>query len=205
MGVRTVTDHTRLEDHERIHIDGMEVTVGMARDMGLIGGHTPDGGLSIGNATAAEPEVAPRSDTGHEGYDATAAQLHTQVEEGNLTETEAVAYETVVGEIALAGLTPAQITDTIDGIADGSVDPADLTQDQRQIIQNTEAKVTEAATQSAMTELGQEGFNDLQRIAAASPEVNAAIRTYAGMRSLGLGDVSWSDFYQDVKDHVAGH
>ncbi len=204
-GVRYVLDQSRLGDHEKIDIQGMELTVGQARDLGLLGRPIDDGGLSIGNAAvAAQSEPEPVPTTGHAEFDATAAQLQSQVEAGQITETEAMTYENVVAEIAMADLTPAQISETIDGIADGTVDPMDLTQNQRDIIRNTETQVTQAATQSAMAELGKEQFDKLQQIAKVSPEVNAAIRTYAGMRSLGVADVSWTEFMQDVQDHVAG-
>lgn len=199
---RVTNDLSQVADTDLITIQGMEVTVAMARDMGLINAHKPDTGLSVGNAVPEDaPEVSTDASTGHAGYDQSLAELNTQVEAGSMTSREASEYSTALGQVALADMTVAEVSDAIDG----TVDLSELDQNQRDVIRNTESRVTEAATKSATTELGPEAFQRLSKIAAASPEVNQAIRQYAGLRAVGRGDVSWSEFMQDVDDHVAGN
>lgn len=206
IGSRTVADHTRLDENELINIGGMELKVSQARDMGLIGAHAPDEGLSAASAAQRTPEAAPKADTGtgHEAYDATVSELNAQVEAGQMDNGEANLYSTALGAVALAGLTVTEVSDTIDGLADGSVELTDLDQNQRDIVQNLQSTVTDAATKSAMKELGQDGFNRLAEMAKGSAELNAYLRHYASLRALGKADVSWAEFYQDAEAFSRG-
>ena len=115
---RVTNDLSQVADNDLIVIDGMEITYAMAKDFGLIGAHVPTSGLSVGNAV---PEAAPAAPsgfkTGHDGYDSTCAELNAQVSEGNLGFEEASEYQTALGQVALAGLTLSEASDTLDGIA----------------------------------------------------------------------------------------
>lgn len=210
LSTRHVSDHTRLNDNELIRVDGMEVTVAMARDLGLLGGHTPNGDLSVGNAVPREQPQShdtpePASSTGHEGYDVTVAELEAQVEAGYMSDGEANQYSTALGEVALAGLTVAEVVDVIDGMRDGTVDVTSLPSDQRQVANNLETTVQTAATQSAMSELGDAGFNRIAEIAKGDAEFNGILQQYAAMRALGKAEHSWSEFLEDAEDWARGN
>lgn len=203
IGSRTVADHTRLDENELINIGGMELKVSQARDMGLLGTHMPDDGLSAASAAQRVPD-APKDTTGHDAFDATVSELNAQVEAGSMDHSEANLYSTALGAVALAGLTVTEVSNTIDGLQDGSIDPTDLDQNQRDIVQNLQSTVTDAATKSAMKELGQDGFNRLAEMAKGNAELNGYIRHYASLRALGKADVTWSEFYQDAEAFSRG-
>lgn len=210
MSTRHVSDHTRLNDNEIIRVDGMEITVSMARDLGLLGGHVQDEGLSAASAARRIPEaptVAPQDTqetTGHQGYDATVAELNSQVEAGQLSEAEAGEYSTALGQVALAGLTVTEVSDVIDGMRNGSVDQSALTHDQRVIVNNLESTVQTASTQSAMSELGEAGFQRISEIAKADAEFNEVLRGYASMRALGKADHTWPEFLAEAEAWTRG-
>jgi hypothetical protein len=193
-------DLSNVADTDLINIQGMEVTYKMAKEMGLVGMHKPDEGLTAASAAQRTPEVSPTgSQTGNIGYDATVDGLAAQVEAGVMKYDEASQYETALGQVALAGLTVTEVTETLDGIADGSIDPAMLPSDQRQVVENLETKVTEASTKSVMSEIGQEGFDRLSQIAAGDAEFSEVLRNYASMRALGKADHTWSQFLVEAE------
>ncbi len=171
--------------------------MGMARDMGLIDAHTPDEGLNKGSATPRSPE-APQG-TGHQDYDSTVSELSAQVEAGQMKHSEATEYSTALGQVALAGLTVSEVSDTIDGLKDGTINPMDLDQNQRDIAENLESTVTNAATASAQLELGDQGFNRLAEIARGAAKFNDILRQYASMRALGKADHTWTEFLVEAE------
>ena len=197
---RTVADQSMIADTDLVVVQGMEITAAMAREMGLLGAHVPDEGLNRGSAAPRTPEVAPTgSNTGFEGYDATVDELAAQVEAGVMKYDEASQYETALGQVVLAGLTVTEVSETIDGIADGTIDPNMLPADKRQVVENLQTTVTEASTKSVMNEIGQEGFNRLSQIAAGDAAFNDVLRNYASMRALGKADHSWSQFLVEAE------
>ena len=209
---RTVSAADQVADSDIVVVDGMEITAKMARELGLMR-QVFDEGLSIGAAKRAaeghhgyQPEDGPDDieKTGHEAFDAAVADLNDQIEAGGMDYAEASEYHTALGEIALAGLTAEQVTETVAGIQDGTADLTGLDANTRAVVENVERKVTATATASAKAELGQAGFNRLAEIARGNPEVNEAITAYAIMRAQGRADVSWGDFLSDAEDHVRG-
>lgn len=194
------SDLSNVADNDLISIQGMEVTYKMAKEMGLVNPHKPDTGLSVGNAVPeVSPEVSKGSDTGHDGYDATCDLLDAQIESGAMQHAEAGQYATALGQMALAGLTVTEASETIDGIADGSIDPNMLPADQRQVVENLQTTVTEASTKSVINEVGQEGFNRLAQIASGDAEFNDVLRNYASMRALGKAEHTWSQFLTEAE------
>ena len=197
---RVTNDLSQVADTDLITVSGMEITYSMAKEMGLINAHKPDTGLSVGNAVPeAAPEVSKGIETGHEGYDQTLSELNAQVEAGQMTDREATDYSTVVGQVAMAGMTITEASDTIDGLADGSINPLDLDQNTRDIVSNLENTVQTASTRSAMSELGQEGFSRIAEIAKGDAEFNGILRQYASMRALGKGGHTWPEFLADAE------
>ncbi|SIT81210.1 hypothetical protein SAMN05421665_1234 [Yoonia rosea] len=202
---RVTNDLSQVADTDLITVQGMEITYAMAKDMGLINQHKPDTGLSVGNAVPQEaPEVSIGNETEHQGYDATVAELNAQVNAGQLSDREASEYSTALGQVALAGLTVTEVTETLDGLRDGTVNLQDLTQDQRDIVTNLETTVQTASTRSAMSELGQEGFNRIAEIARGDLEFNEVLRGYATMRALGKADHSWPEFLIEAESWSRG-
>ena len=202
----------QVADSDIVVVDGMEITAKMARELGLMG-QVFDEGLSIGAAQrAAEDHQGYQPEdgndgiekTGHEAFDTAVADLNDQIEAGGMDYAEASEYHTALGEIALAGLTAEQVTETLEGIQDGTADLTSLDANTRAVVENVERKVTATATASAKAELGQVGFNRLAEIARGNPEVNQAITAYAVLRAQGRADVSWGEFLSDAEDHVRG-
>jgi hypothetical protein len=202
---RTVADQSMIADTDLVVVQGMEIPAGMAREMGILGAHVPDEGLNRGSAAPRTPEVPKGSNTGHDGYDATVNDLAAQVEAGVMQYDEASQYETALGQVALAGLTVTEATETLEAIADGSTDPNMLPADQRQVVENLQTSVTEASTKSVMNEIGQEGFNRLSQIAAGDAEFNEVLKNYASMRALGKANHTWSEFLAEAEDWSRGN
>lgn len=143
--------------------------------------------------------------TGHTDYDLTAADISERVEAGDLSEDEAFEFDLAATSIAAADLTVTEVVDIIDGLNDGSLTELDVDAESRQVAQSVEQRVTLAATKSAQKELGQQGFDRLAQLAAASPVIDKAIRQYASMRALGRSSDSWADFLSMAEDEMAGH
>lgn len=206
---RHVADHSQLNDNEIIRVDGMELKVSQARDLGLIGGPI-DESLSAGSAAQRTPEVQPEDTpaqtTGHEGYDQSVAELTSKVEAGQISQAEAGEYSTALGQVALAGMTITEVSETLDQIASGEIDPAiDLSKDQRDIVKSVESTVQRAATQSVISEIGQQGFERLAQIARGDAEFNGILRQYASMRALGRAEHTWSEFLAEAEEWSRGN
>jgi hypothetical protein len=203
---RVTNDLSQVADTDLITIDGMQITYAMARDFGLVNAHKPDTGLSVGNAVSeAVPEVSKGIETGHQDFDQTLSELNNQVEAGNMTDREAAEYSTAVGQVAMAGMTITEASDTIDGLADGSIDPLDLDQNTRDIVRNLENTVQTASTRSAMSELGQKGFNRIAEIAKGDAEFDGILREYASARALGQAGHTWPEFLAEAEAWSRGN
>jgi hypothetical protein len=209
-GTRHVSDHSQLNDNEIIQIGGMELKVSQARDLGLIGGPI-DESLSAGSAAQRTPEAQPednfsRETTGHEGYDQSVAELNAKVEAGQISQAEANDYGTALGQVALAGMTITEVSETLDQIASGEIDPAiDLSKDQRDVVNSVQSTVHRAATQSVISEIGQQGFDRLAEIARGDSEFNGILRQYVSMRALGKADHTWSEFLAEAEEWSRGN
>lgn len=200
MSTRTVADTTRIDDDEIVQIDGMELKAGMARDLGLLDAHSQNEGLKASDATQGQTrEASTASTTGHDAYDQSVSELNMKIEAGQMGPQEAGEYSTALGQVALAGMTVSEISETIDGLADGSINPMELDQNQRDIAANLETTVQTAATKSAMSELGQDGFNRISEIARGDAEFKGVLRQYASMRALGKADHTWAEFLVDAE------
>ena len=199
---RHVSDPSRISDTDIIKVGDMDVTAAMARDLG-IGPFAPnfDSHLGAGDARQREPEAqaTPEESTGHQEYDASVAELNSQVEAGQLGHQEAGEYSTALGQVAIAGLTISEASETIDGLADGTINPMDLDQNTRDIVGNLEATVTNAATVSAKVELGEQGVNRLADIAKGDAEFAGMLRQYASMRALGKAGHTWPEFLVEAE------
>lgn len=211
-GSKTVHSADQIGDNDLVVIDGMEITGKMAREMGLLGRVFDEplssSALAKGATDAQQARVADeptKQETGVPDYDDAIARLEAEIDNGTMTLEEAREYDTSLAQIAMSGLSVDAVVDTLDGLASGTVDATEVPGDVKSMIRDVETSVTEAATASVKSEIGGEGFAELQRAAAASPEVNAAIRNYAIMRATGRAEgITWSDFLADVRDHLAG-
>ena len=113
---------------------------------------------------------------------------------------EAQEYDVAVGQVALSGLSVEYAVETIDGIADGTVNALDVPTDVKASLASAEAKIEAASTKSAQAELGADTFAWLQNAAATHPGVDKAIRTYAIDRATGrAGGISWADLAADIR------
>ena len=201
---RTVQSADQLDENDLIDIDNMQVTVKMAREMGLLG-RVFDEELSMSAAhTAAEEQKSDdKSNTGNIEYDTAIDNLNGHLDNGSMSYDEAVKYEEALGEVALSEVSVPHLVETIEGLSAGTVAASDVPTDVKQIAESVEAKVTDAATSTAISELGQEGFSSLQNIASLHPAANEVIRRYAIDRAQGLHqDVTWSDLYDDLREQL---
>lgn len=205
MGSVTVASQDLLQDNDLITINGVQMPVGTAREMGFVAS-TTKASETTGNPPLMPetPEAAPDNTTGHDGYDQIAADLRSRVEAGDLDSEEAFTYDLAVATVANADLTITEIAGIIDGAGSGDVTVADLDANTRQVAEAVEQYVTDAATKSAKAELGQEGFDRLAQYAAMSPTIDQALRQYASMRALGKTSDSWSDILEMAAEEL-GH
>jgi hypothetical protein len=183
-----------LQDDDIVFVDGMEVQAKMARELGLLARVFPDEeGLSVGNAAAG------RNDT--EAAEGNAYQR--AVDAGQMTADEAQVYDTTMAQMELAGMDADTAVAMVDAIEAGGHEALDVDSDKAALLTHAQTQVTEAATQAALGEIGQDGFSYLQRAAEMSPEVNAAIRGYAIQRATGEANgLTWRDLMADVKAHL---
>jgi hypothetical protein len=193
IGSKVVSNTSELNNDDVITIDGMSLKVQQARELGLIG-RVSDESLSTGAIASAATAYAAQTT---EAPEATEQPI-------DMTALEANINETALGELELAGLNPDEGIALIQRLATGDA-PDDMTSDQQAVVNAVESKVTQAAENSAATELGPEAFSYLQNAAAASPEVSEAIRGYAIQRATGQAQgATWSDLYSDILHHMNG-
>jgi len=216
---KTVTAPDQLSGSELVRIDGVEMTAKMAREYGILdkafqGTKTFDESLSVAAArrgaeqaqATAQPkttEVDPKTPEGQ--YRQATHRLEADIDNGTISVEEAKEYDTNLARVAMQSLSVEHVVETIDGLADGTVNPLEVPGEVRSMIRDVEASVTRAASASAKTEIGIDGFQELAAAAKVSPEVNQAIRDYAVMRASGRADgLTWADLLADVRDHLAG-
>ena len=197
-----------LNDNDIISIDGMELKVLHARELGLLN-RVFDEGLHSGSASQqteapeAKVEVVQRSDTGHASYDEAIDALNALIDEGSMTPEEGQVYDTSLAQIAFAGLQVDEFAETISGLSDGSIDEADVPADLRAMAVHVEAEVTQASTKAAINELGKPAFDALTEMAASHAGVAEVIERYAIDRAQGKHNgVSWSDLYADLNEQL---
>ena len=204
-----------LNDDDLVKVDGMDIKASMAKELGLMDEvfkpvRSPeqlDPGLSAGSAAQQQeqPQQQESEGTGYEEYDNAAKGLNDAIEAGHMEFEEAQSYDAILAQTAMAGMSVDDAVQTLSDLASGTKSQMDIGSENAAMLKDAETKVTSAATKSAKTELGREGFDVLQRAASVSPEVNAALRSYAIMRATGKADgITWSDFLGDVQAHLNG-
>jgi hypothetical protein len=209
----TVHSADELNDDDMVEVDGISIKASMAKELGLMGEvfkpvRSPnqlDPNLSAGAAAQQQEQQQESEGTGYVEYDTAAKGLNDAIEAGHMEFEEAQSYDTILAQTAMAGMSVNDAVQTLSDLASGTKSQMDIGSENATMLKDAETKVTSAATKSAKTELGREGFDVIQRAASVSPEVNAALRSYAVMRATGKADgVTWSDFLGDVQAHLNG-
>lgn len=196
-----------LSDNDIIAIDGMELRVKHARELGLLD-RVFDEQLNAASARQREPQneaedAKPVSNTGHEEYDTAVNRLNEHLESGTMEFDEASTYDTALAEVAMSGLSMEHAIETAQGLEDGSVDAADVPGDVRAMVEQVRTNVTKTATETAMRELGKEGFDALSQLAAVHPGVNASIERYALDRMRGLHKgITWPELADFLREDI---
>jgi len=197
-----------LNDSDIIAIDGMEITAKVARDLGLLN-KVYDEGLNAGSASQRSevPEqrvdVIKKSDTGHTEYDTAIDSLNEHIDNGSMTPAEGQAYDLGLAEIAMSGLSIESVTETLEGLANGTVAESDVPANVRATVIQVETAVEKAATSAAMAELGKPAFEALSQLASSHAGANQVIRQYAIDRAQGKHDgVTWPELYQDIQEQL---
>lgn len=221
-GKASVANASELQPNDVVMIDGVEVKASLAREMGLLNEvfqplKSPeqlDPNLSSGAAAQkAQSETAKMSDataettedvgTGNEAYDEAAKGLNAALEAGHMEYAEAQTYDTTMAQMALAGIDVEDAVNTLSELSEGTKSELDVGSEDASMLKDAERQITQAATQSAQSELGQEGFEAIRQAAAVDPEVNEAVRGYAIQRATGKANgATWSDLLADIKAHL---
>jgi len=206
---REVHNSSDLSDNDLINVQGMQLTAKQARELGLMGQVFKDEELNAGSAARRpetpeeQPTAAPRSDTGHAEYDQSVDRLNDLMDEGSMTFAEAQSYDTALGQLAMSGLSVEHLTETISGLADGSVNELDVPAEIKAVASQVQHSVTKAATAAAMSEMGKPAFDALQSLARSHSGVNQVVYQYTIDRAQGLhGGVSWADLYNHIQSQV---
>ncbi|WP_171209545.1 MULTISPECIES: hypothetical protein [unclassified Ruegeria] len=209
---REVHSPNDLNDNDLMEVGGMELTVKQARELGYLN-TAFDEQLSYGAAKRAaqehqeEPnsEQTQGSDTGHQELDGVIDGLNTSLDDSIMSMEEAQTYEAAFGQIALSGMTIDQATETMRGLADGSLSEIDVPGDTQAMFANVQNTITQAATQSALRELGQDGFDFLKQASDTHPGVDRCVRQFAVDRAAGRADgITWTEFARHIREQL-GH
>lgn len=138
-------------------------------------------------------------------YTETTKGLREAVEGGTMSADEAVVYDTLAAEMAMAEIDAVEAAEMQLRLQTGEIDQSDVDPDTKQTLERFEKQVTDAAQKAVVEEVGHEGFNFIQQAAQSSPEVNHAVRNFAIMRATGRSEgLTWADFLRDAKDYL-GH
>lgn len=198
-----------LAGNDLINLEGMQMTAAQAREMGLLGHAFGDAGLNSASPTRQSDEPKPeqetvqKSETGHAAYDEAIDALNAMIDEGSMSFEEGQVYDASLAEIAYAGLQVDEVANTLSGLADGSIDEADVPADVRAMAAHVETQVTQAATKAAINELGKPAFDALTNMAETHAGVAEVIQRYAVDRAQGRHEgVTWADLYADINDEL---
>ncbi len=208
--VREVHAKDDLNDTDVIDVQGMTMKVSQARELGLLNAAF-DEQLSIGAAHRAAQEHSDAqeqsqgSNTGNAEFDSVIDGLNTSLDDSIMSMEEAQTYETAFGQIAMSGMTIDQVTETMRGLADGSLSETEVPGDTQAMFANVQSTITQAATQSALQELGQDGFDFLKQASDTHPGVDRCVRQFAVDRAAGRADgITWAEFAQHIRKQL-GH
>ncbi|QLL42820.1 hypothetical protein [Sulfitobacter pontiacus] len=148
-------------------------------------------------------ETVKKSETGYASYDEGSDKLNGLVDEGSMTAAEGQVYDASKAEIAFAGLQVDHVVETLNGLADGSIDEADVPADVRAMAKHVENEVREASTKAVVNEMGKPAFDHLSEMVNAHAGVAKVVERYAIDRAQGKhGGVSWADLYQDLNEQI---
>ena len=201
-----VSDPSTLQPNDIVNVDGMELTVQQAREYGvldsLFSGEAPK--MASPNQAAqqeAEAQGRPKPAEGTLGdHNDLAATLSEQVESGNLSADEAQAYDLVGANLEMAGMNYQSAVDLHYGLEEGTVNSNDVDPQQIQLVQDQANRVRAAATTSIISEIGAEGFNELEAMAAAAPGVKDVLERFAVDRATGqTEDITWGDLLEHLR------
>ena len=205
---KTVNSIDELSPGDKVTIDGVQMDIEQAQQLGLLSG------LFANTASNVTNELTPEANTdgtdtegltGHAEYDNAVASLNEYLEDGSMTHDEAIEYDSTLAQVAMDGISVDHLVETIDGLQDGSIAELEVPAGVRETARVAEEKVTQASTDSARAELGDEGFANLQRLASVNPQVNYTIRRYAIDRAQGKHDgVTWAGLSALMHETIAG-
>lgn len=199
---REVFAEDDLADNDLVTIDGVQLTAKQAKSMGMMGKIFADGKAPEVNPEI-KPAAAPKSDTGNAEYDTAIDTLNALVASGDISQEEAQTYDFGLAEVAMSGLTVEHVTETISGLADGSISSTDVPADVRAMVTSVETNVRRAATTAALNEMGRPAFDALSALANSHAGVNSVIQKYATDRAQGKhGGVTWAELAQDIQEQI---
>lgn len=204
---KEVASVSQIDDNDIVTIDGMEVKAGMARQMGLLAPAVAATSNDLAQQMAAEQQQALQGDTGEDAgegedegdtpdalLDAVVTGLDAEINAGVMSLEEGQAYEQVVSQLTLDGESVEDLIDVIEGLDDGSINPMDIPAEAQGYIDRATEQVTTAATEAVISELGQEGFDELQTYAERNPHAERLLTEYAIARATGSTDgLTWGD------------
>lgn len=208
IGTKTVTAADQLAGHEIITVQGMEIKVSQARELGLLDqvfdpskahAHQQE---QDGLHPQAQQDAPKQPQTEYQSAEAAVEQM---VAAASMTAREAQSATTAIAQIEMAGMEIGDFYQIAQGVESGEASSLDIGDNLHDtisgIIENTKA----AATASAMAELGPESFAKLQEIAKLSPEVSEAVKGYAMRRMTGQADnLTWTDLFNEAGSFMRG-
>lgn len=198
-GYVTARTPDQLSDNDIVKFEGMDLTVAQAKEYGVLD-------QIFGKINAEAPGNAPQENsepTESAPSDPTVASLQAALDAGEITAEEAQLYDTMSAELELAGMDTQRALEAIEEIAKGG--NPEISGDNRSMIERIHQDVVTASTKAAKAELGPEAFAQLQGWASMSSDVNEAVRGFAAKRATGERSLgTWSTFYQEVSDMMAG-
>jgi hypothetical protein len=185
--VKAITDPSQLNPHDRIEVEGIPMTVKQAAELGI------NLKLDVPTKLSKGMEVTPQARTN---------QQELEVEEAPspyTSDAELVAGETMVQAFSFhAGLDRADVEELGTDIALGELRDDDQVWQalsnrgiSREAAKGTVERAQQVAAQAARQELGEKGFQELERLAEQSQSIRKLVVKHGINRMNGSANMGW--------------
>lgn len=196
----TTADASLLQDDDLVEVEGMQVRVDMARQMGLLGAAVQQPATEQPQQVTEEPPQANLSPV-EQQLNEISNGLNASVESGTLNITEAQTYDTTMAQMALAGFDLNEAMDIAYKAAAGE-QVEGVSVENRELAQLAYRTVHETAYNSAATELSSDDFTYLGEVMRNDPHARQAIEDYVLQRATGVQTVKWSEAVEQLREQI---
>ncbi|MEL7279100.1 MAG: hypothetical protein AAFY35_04220 [Pseudomonadota bacterium] len=200
LGSQTTADLSTIPDDAVVSVDGVEMTVSVARHMGLMG--SLDGPTQESATSHTEQPQHYQAQGELAQNEVVTSNLEVAVQAGELSHQEALEYDLAWSNLAQAGMTLDEGLEIAYRAASGEFDIEGVSPENRQMAADMYNRVMTTATQAAQKELSDDELGWLGRAMEIDPHARAAVEQYVVDRATGQKTVSWPEAVAQLRAQI---